>query len=525
MKKIYQNKERFLLIPIAVKQTECLLSVTINSKKCFEYMIPQGESTGIYNFQYYAAIPVESESEVILEGEFSKPFWDAIAFSDTVPKNESEHPVVHFAPNTGWMNDPNGFFYQDGVYHLYFQHNPMNKIWGNMSWGHATSMDLLHWEQQEDVMFPDERGTMFSGCAVLNDKKMLNLPEHCPLFFYTCAGGTSNWSEGRPYTQQLAWSPDKGKTLIKMNSPVVNQICDGNRDPKIYWHEESKGYYMILYLDKNEFAILRSDNLMNWRLTQQFSLDGAWECPDLRSISTKDGESAWVFWCADGYYWIGDFDGYLFTPISERKEAYLTALPYAAQTCVGEERVISIPWMRTENAVKPYTGIMGLPRELGLVREQEELLLQLKPVKELLEHRKEILWQSEGPLTTEINFDYAIEVEINVENEQGFQMQLGKTEVSWNKKDNELLISNCVFQHSRSEWRNVGGEVEEGKIKKINLHREPAKIDLLIDKEILEITMDNGLECVAVELEQTNNTNMETVTVVGGKEIKLYEVK
>ena len=524
MKKTYRTMKKFLLIPIAVNQVEYLLSVNINSEKYYEYMVPQEETNAIYSFQYYAALPIEPESEVVLEGEFSDAFWNAIAFSDTVPENVSRHPVIHFAPNTGWMNDPNGFFYQDGVYHLYFQHNPMNKIWGNMSWGHATSKDLLHWEQREDVMFPDTEGTMFSGCAVLNDRGMLNLPQHCPLFFYTCAGGTSNWSQGQPHTQQIAWSPDQGNTLVKMESIVVKEICEGNRDPKVYWHEETQGYYMVLYLEKYEFAILRSENLRDWNLTQQFVLDGAWECPDLRKLPTDNGESAWIFWCADGYYWVGDFDGYVFKPVSKRKKAYMTVLPYAAQTCVGENRVISIPWMRTENSTKTYTGIMGLPRELILVREQEELCLQLRPVKEMLEHRKAISWKKKEPFTVEVDINSAVEIEINVKDEN-VQVQFGKTKVQWNKETNDLFISNCVFQKNRNEWRNTEEEEQISKIEKIHLGRKPTKMDLLFDEEILEITIDNGFECIAVELEKIDAAQTESVIVQGCKDANLYEIK
>lgn len=523
MIKIYETTKKYILIPVAVNQEERILSISINSKKIYEYMVPQRENSGIYSFQYYAALPVEPGSEVSLEGEFSEPFWNAIAFSDTIPQNASKRPVIHFVPNTGWINDPNGFYYQDGIYHLYFQHNPMNKIWGNMSWGHATSKDLLHWEQWEDVMFPDEKGTMFSGCAILNDREMLNLSSHCPVFFYTCAGGTSAWSQGQPHIQRAAWSPDQGNTLVKMESVVIKEICEGNRDPKVYWHEETQGYYMVLYLEKYEFAILRSKNLKDWKLSQRFVLEGAWECPDLRKIPIDGGGDAWVFWCADGYYWIGDFDGYVFTPASKRKQAYMTVLPYAAQTCAREDRIISIPWLRTENSTKTYTGVMGLPRELILVGGQENLCLQLKPVRELLEHRKEILWKTRKPYTAEFDANKALEVEINIIGDN-FYVQFEKTKIEWNKETNMLSISNCVFQKNRKEWRKTGEETI-GKIESIYLGKKPDKIDILIDREILEITIENGLGCIAVELEKTDDVETGYIIVKGCEDANLYEIK
>ena len=108
------------------------------------------------------------------------------------------------------MNDPNGLVYAEGVYHLYFQHNPFDVQWENMSWGHAVSRDLLHWEQKDDVLFPDETGTMFSGSGIVNDRKMLGLPEDALVFFYTAAGNNNKWSAGKQFTQRIAYSTDGG---------------------------------------------------------------------------------------------------------------------------------------------------------------------------------------------------------------------------------------------------------------------------------------------------------------------------
>lgn len=140
------------------------------------------------------------------------------------------------------------------------------------------STDLLHWVQKEDVMFPDENGTMFSGCAILNERGLLGLPKDTPVFFYTVAGSASEWSKGKKFVQRIAYSTDQGETLTKIEENVLEHIEADNRDPKVYWYEEKQLYYMVLYLDKNDYAIFNSSDLKNWVMTQKLTIPGAWEC-------------------------------------------------------------------------------------------------------------------------------------------------------------------------------------------------------------------------------------------------------
>jgi fructan beta-fructosidase len=292
-------------------------------------------------------------------------------------------PTIHFTAQTGWINDPNGLVYKDGVYHLYFQQNPYGIEWGNISWGHAVSRDLLHWAQLETVMRPDENGMMFSGSGIVNSRALLSLPKDCLLFFYTAAGGTTPESEGRLFTQRVAYSTDGGKTLTKYNRGAIDTIKKENRDPKIFWHSKSSAYICVLWLEENDFAIMRSTDLEHWTQTQTLTLKDAWECPDLFRLSCDDGESRWVFWSADGFYFTGDFDGYTFTQKGERRCAYYTKLPYAAQTYSNvADRVITIPWLRTKEVKGGYCGAMGLPCELSLVKSDDGYILKQTPVKE-----------------------------------------------------------------------------------------------------------------------------------------------
>ena len=184
---------------------------------------------------FYAELPVErwkgSVLTLVHEEDRPVPFLQS---DELLPNTEPFQPWIHFAPKSGWMNDVCGACWYQGSYHLYFQHNPVDVNWGNMSWGHAESTDLLHWVQKEDVMFPDENGTMFSGCAILNERGLLGLPKDTPVFFYTVAGNASEWSKGKKFVQRIAYSTDQGETLTKVEENVLEHIEADNRDPKVY---------------------------------------------------------------------------------------------------------------------------------------------------------------------------------------------------------------------------------------------------------------------------------------------------
>ena len=184
------------------------------------------------------------------------------------------------------------------------------------------------------------------------------------MFYYTAAGGSNKWSvdAGNKHTQWLAVSYDGGDTLEKKQE-ILGHIKGENRDPKVFYHKESDSYIMALYLEENEFAIYRSDDMIHWTESQRFEAEGMWECPNLFKLQVEGEpeEYHWVFWSADGYYMTGSFDGYKFTPDSEVLMAYETKLPYAAQTYEGvEDRTILVSWLRTENDRGGYRGMMAI---------------------------------------------------------------------------------------------------------------------------------------------------------------------
>lgn len=293
-------------------------------------------------------------------------------------------PILHMTAERGWINDPNAPVYFNGKYHLYYQYNPDSVEWGNIHWGHCVSDDLIFWKEKNVVLKPDEYGMMFSGSAVADTDAALGFGRNALVYFYTAMNGKTG-------VQRIAVSNDGGETLIKGDT-VVEQIEPENRDPKVFYHKESGAFIMALYLSGWEFALLRSTDCIHWEITQRFSEEGMWECPDLMRIG-----DTWVFWSADGYYMTGSFDGYRFTPDSKRLSAYYnTKLPYAAQSFANiQGRTVSVAWLRTRNENMPFRGMMSIPCELNIVNTPNGKRLSFAHVTELKKFEKPVAEGSE----------------------------------------------------------------------------------------------------------------------------------
>ena len=297
------------------------------------------------------------------------------------------YPHIHFAPKFGWMNDPNGMVFHDGVYELYYQCNPDSVEWDNMTWGHARSKDLYHWQQLDAVMHPDETGAMFSGSALINDKGLLNLPRSAILFPYTAA------HVEKGFTIRMAVSTDGGNTLEKLPGVLLDSRNMDNRDPKVFWHEETNAYICVLWIRGNEFGIFRSYDLKYFELASLINLPFGFECPDfvrLPVINEETGEEEgrkWLFWTADSTYYVGDFDGYHFHPLETpfRRRGYIGEVPYAAQSFAGLEDTISISWLRTKTVCRQTTGAAGLPRKLTLVKKKGMYILRQEVVSQIMD--------------------------------------------------------------------------------------------------------------------------------------------
>lgn len=315
---------------------------------------------------------------------------ERIAQSDELPGadamyREPVRPQFHFTARRGWLNDPNGLVYDDGKYHLFFQHNPYGWNWGNMHWGHAVSSDLVHWRQLPIAIYPDELGTIFSGSAVVDKANTAGFQtgERPPIVcIYTAAG--------KKFSQCLAYSNDGGRTWGKYeHNPVLPHIVGANRDPKVFRHEPTGAWIMALYLDKNDFAIFSSPDLKHWQKLDDVNVPGTIECPELFEIGVagEPGQSRWIFYGANGGYLVGRFDGRRFARESGPHVLHRGNCFYASQTYNNippdDGRRILIPWGQVALPGMPFNQMMGLPVELSLHRTDEGLRLFAVGVREL----------------------------------------------------------------------------------------------------------------------------------------------
>ena len=297
---------------------------------------------------------------------------------------ERNRPQFHFTSRRGWLNDPNGCIWHDGLYHLYYQHNPFEREWENMTWGHATSPDLLHWTEQAPVLFPDSLGTMYSGSAVFDKDNTsgFGTKKNPPLVYAYTADRSDREA------QCIAYSLDGGMTLHKYEgNPVIDSHdkwqSHDTRDPRLLWYEAG-GWWVLVLNERNGHSIYTSDNLRDW--TYQSHVNGFWECPDLfpLAVDGNPNDVKWVMLGASNTYMIGSFDGKVFTPESG-KHRFSTGAIYAAQTFnnVPDGRRIQIGWANIDHRGMPFRGQMLLPTELTLRSTKEGVRLVSKPIKEV----------------------------------------------------------------------------------------------------------------------------------------------
>lgn len=320
--------------------------------------------------------------------------------------DEMLRPQFHFTAHSNWLNDPNGLVRLGAENHLFFQHNPLGRDWGNMTWGHAVSTNFVQWTQLENALLPDRLGTMFSGSVVVDTGNTAGFQtgdDPALVAIYTAAGGASEESKGRRFSQCLAFSNDRGRTWTKYSgNPVLPATGDGDRDPKVFWHAPSRRWVMPLYVGepdltrrmpdgkpvvRNTCQFFQSPDLKVWTRTGTFDSE-LYECPGLVELPV-DGDPAnrrWVLWGADGAYWIGRFDGRQFAAESARLTGDFGPHFYAAQAwdALPDQRVVLIGWMRGgEYPGMPFNQQMGFPVELTLQSTAEGVRLVKWPVPEI----------------------------------------------------------------------------------------------------------------------------------------------
>lgn len=249
--------------------------------------------------------------------------WSGMKYTDTpdIQADEKYRPGYHHTPAWGWMNDPNGMFYKDGTWHLFYQWNPYGSMWGNMTWGHSTSTDLVNWKHEGAAISADGLGTIFSGCCVVDKDNTAGFGKGAVVAFYTSAGENQ--------AQSMAYSTDNGKTFTKYEgNPIIVSDVPDFRDPHVFRHEQTDRWIMILAAGQ-EMRIYSSADLKEWKYESSFgegygAHGGVWECPDLFELPVEGtNENKWVLICninpggpAGGsatQYFTGTFDGHKFT--------------------------------------------------------------------------------------------------------------------------------------------------------------------------------------------------------------------
>lgn len=322
---------------------------------------------------------------------------------------EPYRPQFHFSPKAHWMNDPNGMVYLNGTYHLFFQYYPEATVWGPMHWGHATSKDLIRWQEQPIALYPDSLGWIFSGSAVVDSNNTSGFGKNgkAPLVaIFTHHSDKLEKAKSTKFQyQSLAYSLDEGQTWTKYaGNPVLpNPGITDFRDPKVRWYAPQKKWVMTL-ATKDQVTFYSSPNLKNWMRESEFGHEvgahgGVWECPDLFPLD-HNGKQAWVLLVSINpggpnggsatQYFVGDFDGKTFTPYSTKtKWMDYGADNYAGVTFANTgNRTILMGWMSNWQYARdvptdPWRSANTVPREFGLKDVNHELLLTSTPVKEL----------------------------------------------------------------------------------------------------------------------------------------------
>ena len=331
---------RYLLLPIEEKAPEAPvkiicgndLSRTISVRLALDkvdYMVPLdlSEWSG-EDIKFLIHLPVDRATGRDAQNEIC---WSKMKLSEVIDTENREifRPAYHHTPEYGWMNDPNGMFYKDGEWHLYYQWGPYGSMWNNLTWGHSVSRDLIHWEYRPEAIKPDALGYIFSGSCVVDHNNTAGFGKDAVIALYTSAAEVQS--------QSLAYSLDGGDTFIKYpGNPILTADIADFRDPNMFWNEEIGKWNLILACGQ-EMRIYTSDNLIDWKEESRFgqsygSHDGVWECPDLFKLPVEGtSEEKWVLFCninpggpsggSATQYFIGDFDGSKFT--LDNPEMYL----------------------------------------------------------------------------------------------------------------------------------------------------------------------------------------------------------
>ncbi|MHA8064565.1 glycoside hydrolase family 32 protein [Aquirufa aurantiipilula] len=477
-------------------------------------------------------------------------------------QNTTEHwrPAVHFSPKKNWTNDPNGLIYFKGYYHVFFQHNPMGNEWGNMSWGHARSKDLLHWEELP-IAIPHGEEFIFSGCVVWDKNHVSGLGE--PNKELLVAIYTADYPN-KKQEQHLAYSNDEGLTWKKYaQNPILDIQLLNFRDPNIIWHEASKQYVMSVAKPlERSVQFYGSKNLLAWDLLSEFSNQGElemiWECPSLVElpIEGRENESKWVLFNSSqgvqkGFvgmqYFVGEFNGKTF--INENSsdtklfvdfgKDFYAAIPFYN---TQEKEVLWLAWALSwqyakEQPTFPWKGQMSSVRKLSLVDSQEGLRLkqvfqpdfsQWEPTfqaKDISISKPKIL----NGMKMLQGKSYVIDVEVEETNADRWGFR-------WQSVDNPQEYTLVAFDENKKQWfidRSHSGKVLSPGFFKLDsapwVEGRPRQMRVWVDHSMIELLAQDGTVAISsLRFPVSSKENLSIFSEKGKldlKQITIWEVK
>lgn len=504
-------KNKYLIFPVNTLATKKVLTFNRSGETVYELNIKLDNG----NPNFYAYIDVSrfigQTMDVFVAPEMKLKFHGADEMNIDNLYHEPMRPQVHFTTKNGWINDPNGLIYIDGTYHMFYQYNPTEPNWDNMHWGHAESRDLIHWEEKPTMLFPDKRGKMFSGSAILDDKNLLGKNEgknKAALLFYTTT---------TPFCQHMSYSTDNFKTVKQyMDKPIVPHIKAANRDPKVVFCDELDCYIMVLYLDEDIYCIFRSNDLINWEELQRIHLVGDSECPDIFPLYDSEGVRKWVILGAHDKYMVGNFENGKFVSEQSTLTLHYGNAGYAGQSFsnLPNNRIVRMVWdVFWGLPAFDFNGQMGIPMEMSLDKYDGCYYLQANPVEEIKGIYKNTKTYSNVSLTPEEMFSETLQATAYLLKFKGESLENGVMTVSifgrsigFDYANNKMNIGNCTAP--------------------ISLTRSGLDITILVDRCSIEVFADGGkifMSCL--DNDTVSDFNIPYLTIMADSKISLENVE
>ena len=529
---------KYLMLPIQDNGEEATLNLLVDGKqeKNFtarlaknkvDYMVPLDLSS--YRGKHIILNVISNQSRATMREAQGDACWKNIALSDTfdISNREKFRPAFHHTPDYGWMNDPNGMVYADSLWHLCYQWNPYGSKWANMTWGHATSRDLIHWERQEPTILPDGLGMIFSGSSAIDHHNSAGFGKDAIVTLYTSAAASQ--------MQSLAYSTDGGNTFTKYpGNPVITMETEA-RDPNMFWDEAHQQWVMLLaHALEKEMLIYTSPDLKQWTLASRFgkgmgAQGGVWECPDLFELpvsGSTGNEKKWALVCnlnpggpfggSATQYFIGDFDGTTFKADTDTTGTIPTKwMDY------GKDHYAAVSWSDAPNNRRTVIGWMSnwqyaaevptlqyrsantLPREMGIFKDTDgQYYLSSTPSPELealrggLHHqsRRFSFGKSDKTISLPTQNDGICEILLDIEARKGQVLTLtlankaGERVVLTYDSDKETL----AFDRTQSGIVNFSQDFPAVTVAPTHRHDGKLSLRIFVDRSSIEVFEKEG---------------------------------